>query len=80
MKRAHDVANARAREDIVVEIAVVDLGVAVEAVVVVELAAEIERRVRQRVVEEPVATPDVGVAADQERPVLVQRIATSRAL
>ena len=68
---AHDVANPRPDEDVVVEIAVVDLRVAVEPVVVVVFATEIERGGGERVVEEPVGRSGIVVATEQEGPMLV---------
>ena len=73
-ERADDIADPRADEEVVVEIAVVDLDVTVEAVIVVVLATEIECRRRKRVVEETVGDPGRLVAPDHERPVLVQRV------
>ena len=64
----------RAGDEVVVEVAVVDLHVAVETVVVVVLAAEVERARGQRVVVDAVPAA-AGGAGQHERPVLVQRVA-----
>ena len=64
-----------ARDEPAIEVTVGDLGASIEAVVVVELLPEIECRFRQRVVVDAVADTTVGATADEERPMLVQRIA-----
>ena len=71
---AHDVADARAYEDVIVEITIVDFGVAIEVMVVVVLAAQVEGRRGQGVVEKAAADARGGRLRDQERPMLVKRV------
>src|SRR5439155_14353088 len=59
---------------VVVEIAVVDLCVAVQAVIIIVLAAEIESDGCKRVVEEAESDSGGVVSSDHERPMLVQWI------
>ncbi len=71
---ANDVADARADEQVVIEVAILDLRVAIEAVVVVVFAAEIEDGRCQCVVKQAVGNARGLVPADHERPVLIERI------
>ena len=70
-----DFAWRRSGHEVVVEVAVVDLDVPVEAVVVVVLAAEVERARGQRIVVDAVPGASRGTG-ENERPVLVERVAT----
>ena len=71
---ANDVSDSWADEKIVVEVAIVDLGVAIKTVIVVVFAAEIEHSRSQRVVEKTEGDPRSVIPADHEWPVLVQRV------
>src|SRR5215472_12814331 len=71
---SHHILDARADEQVIVKVAILDLAVAVEAVIVVMLAPEIERRRRERVVEEPIGDTAL-LPCDDVRPVFVKRIA-----
>ena len=75
---ADDVANGRTHEQVIVEIAILDLAIAVEAVIVVVFAAEVEGRRGQRVVEEAVGDAAPRFVRNQVGPVLVQGIARLR--
>ncbi len=72
------IGNLGAGEDIIVEVAARRLIAPVGSVIIVVLAAEIERGGGHIVVEKPARDAGRPIAGDQERPVLIERIAAFR--
>ncbi len=72
------VGETAAGKDVIVEVATLGLVAAEEAVVVVVLRPEVERRLGSVVVEHPVDRTRRPVAREQERPVLVERVTSAR--